>query len=204
MSTTDILEVAGLILTTIGMIAKREWLIKQIKNLARVFQNALRYIWFRSFLLLVVVFVTLYFLFKENTVDSGFVIGFVAISLLWFVGENFIVFPLIQELSKTQTELNELKIKIDILNQAKKIELENVKQKWHEFVDSLIEKPGYQVVGAFLKLSNPVHIENDVLLLSIPEVVFNASSNFSLEGITPLLRSFYGVEYKLKLSVIES
>lgn len=202
MSTTDYLEIAGLILTVVGIIATREWLIQQIKKIIFFFQRQLRNLWFRSLLLLAILLVVTFLLYSWNVVDSKSIKGPLILIFTWFLGGLLLNLSLERKMLNAQEELNELKIKIEVLNRANQIKLENVKEKWQDFVDSLMEKPGYQVVGAFLKLSEPVYIENDTLLLSIPEVVFNASSNFSLEGVTPLLKAFYGVEYKLKLSVI--
>jgi hypothetical protein len=202
------LTIAGILLTVAltvgGWLVTRESLLKQFKLASNNIQRLSGLFWFRSLILWIISIIFEFLLYRWGILDLGVLVSLLVITTIWGLGQNFLSIPVMLELATTQTELKKVKTEIEILNQAKKIELENVKQRWSEFVDGLAEKPGYQVIGAFLKFSKPVHLEDDVLLVSIPEVVYNASSSFKLDGVTQLLKAFYGVEYKLKLSVIET
>lgn len=201
------LTIAGILVTVVltvgGWLVTREWLLKQFNLASHNIRRLSRLFWFRSLILWIISIVVEFLLYRWEAIDFGIFVSLLVITTIWGLGQNFLSIPVMLELVIIQAELKKVKTEIEILNQAKKIELENVKQRWSEFVESLAEKPGYQVIGAFLKFSKPVHLEDDVLLVSIPEVVYNASSNFKLDGVTQLLKAFYGVEYKLKLSVIE-
>lgn len=201
------LTVVGILVTVAlsvgGWLVTRDWLLKQFNLASHNIRRLSRLFWFRSLILWTITIVVEILFYRWGALDFGVFVSLLVITTIWGLGQNFISIPIMLELAITQAELKKVKTDIEILNQAKKIELENIKQRWSEFIESLVEKPGYQVIGAFLKFSKPVHLEDDVLLVSIPEVVYNASSNFKLDGVTQLLKAFYGVEYKLKLSVIE-
>lgn len=202
------LTIVGILLTVAltvgGWLVTREGLLKQFQLASHNIRRLSKLFWIRSLILWTIFLILELLLYRWQIIEFGVLISLFVITTVWGLGQNFLTIPVLLEVATTQSELKKIKTEIEILNQAKRLELENVKQRWSEFVDGLMGKPGYQVVGAFLKLSKPVHIENNVILLDIPEVVFNASNNIKLDGVTQLLKAFYGVEYKLKLKVIEA
>ena len=180
----------------------RGWLIKLARKTVSTLRSWLKYIWFRALLLLFLVIIVLVLLHKISFISAESFSSLSLLTILLFAGISFVFKPLFRELTDIRVEIQKLKAEVRILSESKKIELEKIQTKWQDFVNDLSNQPGYQVIGAFLKLSKPVHIEGNFLLISVPEVIFKASSNFDLERVTPMLKNFFGVEYKLKLSVV--
>jgi hypothetical protein len=133
---------------------------------------------------------------------SQIIVNFVFFVLV-VVSLIFMFLPYINAINSTKTALIKLEREYQIVNKSNTIELESIQNKWEEFITNLSRSPGYEVVAAYLKMSKPVRLEANTLILGLPDVILKTSQGIELERVTPLLNSFFDRKYIIRLIALD-
>lgn len=209
MGLQDVLEIIGILLAVVSIIVAiftqsiRKWLVVQFTSIISYIRNYINNIWFRlwAFLCMYLLVLTLLFLAKALSFDQ-----FLFQSLIFSItllGGIFILYPIIIEITAIRKELEKTKHQVDLFNKLRQSELEEIQKSWKSFVEMLSNEPGFEIVGAFLTMSKPVLLENNTLVLGLPEVVLRASRGVDLESVAPIVKSHFGREYLLRPIVFD-
>lgn len=209
MGTQDILTIIAILLAVISIIVAiftqsiREWIVGIFRKIIQFIQNQANQFWFRALILLTIYLSVIALLYYKNIFAIDFSLALLLIFIFLLAGLYLILKPLRIELSLMKAENSRTKQQLDAINRVRQSELESIQKKWKEFVDALSNAPGYEIVGAFLTMSKPISLENDVLIIGLPEVVLKASKGIDLEIVTPLVKHHLGREYLLRPAVYE-
>lgn len=192
------------ILVSLFTKALREAFITSWERAVSFFREHSKNIFFRTILLLVINISGLLLLYWFKIILSfEILLSFIVVCIILGFGTYVVYLPIKSELLSLKSHIKTVETELNVLSSAKKLELQNIQSRWPEFVKLLSDKPGFQTVSAFLQSSEPVFIENDVLLIGVPEAIHEVIDAINFEKITPQYQIFFGRAYKTKLIVVK-
>src|SRR5688572_18647513 len=205
MDANTIVSIIGVIVAIIAILATlfqksfKVGIMNFVLTTRTLVRKLLGSITFRS---LVFILAEALFILFLNTSKLAFPIlyfDFYIILLTWLLGLFFIFGPLIRQIGQIQTDLNNLRTETNIIIRTRQLELENVKGRWSDFIKSLEAHSGFEIIAGYLSLSRPVYIENEIIVIGLPEVIVQTSQGIDLARVTPFVKEFFKNDYKLKL-----
>ena len=204
MSSQDIFQIVGIVLAILAILVPlfehniRNWLIRFFLLLVHFVKEQSRNLLFRSILLLIIYLIIISIVAGLSIITLNWAFVLSSISVLFIISINILINVVYRELVNSKAEIRTLKEEVRILGQSRKLELQNIQDKWDEFIGIVAKKPGYEILEAYLKFSHPVDIEKNTLLLGLPEVILKASEGLDLERVAPILKEVFGNSYTLR------
>lgn len=182
----------------------QDWLSSRAKNFSGFFQSSAKDILFRALLLIFINTIGLRILYAMRVIATFEIFVALLLFLAIMVVEVYLVYqPVISQLSTLESDFKNLKMRLEVIASAKNLELENIQSRWPDFLKSLSDKPIFLGISAFLQSSKPVHIENDTLLIGVPEKFHEVVGGMNFDKLTPQYQSFFGNAYKTKITVLK-
>lgn len=181
----------------------RGWIVRVFHKVFGRFSYLNNFFFFRMTLTFVVLVLTILALSYFGYIQPSQIIVNFVFFVLVVVSLIFMFLPYINAINSTKTALIKLEREYQIVNKSNTIELESIQNKWEEFITNLSRSPGYEVVAAYLKMSKPVRLEANTLILGLPDVILKTSQGIELERVTPLLNSFFDRKYIIRLIALD-
>lgn len=181
----------------------RGWIVKSFHKTTYFLLYLTGFLVFRLTLAFVFLYSTLFTLQYLGYIQPELSFTFSIFVVAIFVSLLFVFFPYANTTNATKKTLSKLENEFQIISKSNIIELENIQSKWDGFIETLSKPAGYEIVAAYLKMSKPVRLENDTLVLGLPEVILKAAQKVELERVIPLLNSYFGKKYKIKIIPLE-